>query len=334
MFENRSNQEAKDLVSQMASTRLLGPERERELANQIIETRNLIRKHTSLELSSKRLSTKGKYRNLRISAEQQLTELRDRFFYANVRLIIDVVNQMSRMEEEDMFQYGAIGLMRAIDLFDPNRGSAFSTYANFWIRQSIQRGCDRDESLIAIPVHVRDMMKSLKKHGRKFIAEFGREPELKELCEYAKMNYEKVRNVLKMTETPTSLDHLRSAGDGDSLSIIEMVADPTEPVVERIIETLDREFIRNKVRDAIELMEQEKNEHGDLILLNSARVLRLRFRVGEDGPLSTKQSATRRLEDIGKVMGIKRDKVHQLQKLGVQWIIENIDLREEHVVES
>ena len=144
--------EGKTLLAQMASTPLLGVEGEKELATELRRLRDLIKFYRQTIAESSDATESEFYHAYLSETEAELTRKRDEFFYANVRLVLDIVGSMSRMEYMDMFQWGVIGLMRAVDLYDPTLDVRFSTYATYWIKQAIQRGCDKDESLIALPV--------------------------------------------------------------------------------------------------------------------------------------------------------------------------------------
>ena len=328
--------EGKTLLAQMASTPLLGVEGEKELATELRRLRDLIKFYRQTIADSSDATESEFYHTYLIETERELTAKRDEFFYANVRLVLDIVSGMSRMEYMDMFQWGVVGLMRAVDLYDPTLDVRFSTYATYWIKQAIQRGCDKDESLIALPVHVRDMLKVIRRASIKFVTEFKATPTLEQICTYAGLDYHKVLKIKAVAELPLSLNAPRESFDGsDDGPLLDMFPDEAPSTLEVMIAADERAATTSIIHDCLDRLASVQADDGSFPYARHAQIIRLRYRIGEETPLvdpseDVKVRPNRTLEEVAQMMvsddnpdGITRERARQLQRAGFHWIIQN-----------
>jgi len=218
------------------------------------------------------------------TAKRRLTE-------SNLKLVVSVAKVYSRsgLSLPDLIQEGNIGLIKAVDSFDPERGFRFSTYAVAWIRQSITRAIERHARTIRIPSYVVQRIRRLHRIGSSFQNEFGREPTLEELCERTQLSREKVMRLLEASEALVSLDEC--VKDDGSTSLLERLNDAAASSPEE---------------DALHVESLEMLEHL-MSWLNPQERLIVEKRFGlADGATST-------LQEIGQELNITRERVRQLE---------------------
>lgn len=218
------------------------------------------------------------------TAKRRLTE-------SNLKLVVSVAKVYSRsgLSLPDLIQEGNIGLIKAVDSFDPERGFRFSTYAVAWIRQSITRAIERHARTIRIPSYVVQRIRRLHRIGSSFQNEFGREPTLEELCERTQLSREKVMRLLEASEALVSLDEC--VKDDGTTSLLERLNDAAAS---------------NPEEDALHVESLEVLEHL-MSWLNPQERLIVEKRFGlADGATST-------LQEIGQELNITRERVRQLE---------------------
>jgi RNA polymerase primary sigma factor len=242
--------------------------------------------------------------------------------YSNIRLVLEIANRMHRLEYMEQVQLGAIGLWRATELFDVGRGNRFSTYATWWIRQAIMRGADETDSTIRLPVHVRDVLRDIRRAENIYFQEVGKEPTPEILSRLTGHSVEKIKRVISFLEAPQSLDEELRTEDGTGNERNGFIEDHNAKIEHSYVETDAERRLRGIVHDALIRLEAYIPDGDDKPrYTRHSRVLRLRFRVGEVIP--TDEEPFRTLEQVGKCMGITRERARQLQKDAVKWLKAN-----------
>ncbi|MCC6972406.1 MAG: RNA polymerase sigma factor RpoD [Anaerolineae bacterium] len=218
-------------------------------------------------------------------------EARDHLIRANTRLVVSIAKRyMGRgVPFLDLIQEGNLGLMKAVEKFDYRRGYRFSTYATWWIRQTITRAIADQGRTIRVPVHMSDRIRTLYKTARQLEQEFGRKPTPEEIA--TKMNLEprKVQWMLKVSWRPLSLE--RPVGEDEDSELGSFIEDDTTP-------TPTQSAYQNLLRERVE-------EVLSTLTPREARILRLRFGL-QNGRQYT-------LEEVGQKFGLTRERIRQIE---------------------
>lgn len=218
---------------------------------------------------------------------------RKRLTEKNLRLVISVAKKYRGMglPFEDLIQEGNLGLMKAIDKFDPDRGYRFSTYATWWIRQAVQRSVADKGRTIRVPVHMGEKIRKMARTYNELSAEFEREPTDEEVAAKLEWDVEQVRDVKSALPDATSLDQPIGSGE-DASELGLFIEDEREPEVG---ETVAREMESGWLDEAVEHLPERHRE-----------VLIRRY------GLDDREKAT--LAVLSDEMGISRERVRQLQR--------------------
>ncbi len=216
---------------------------------------------------------------------------RERLVKANSRLVVSMARRYigRGVPFADLIQEGNLGLMRAIERFDPERGYRFSTYAIWWIRQAVSRAVAEQGRLIRLPAHKVEELNRLRRASRRLTKGLGREPTQGELATEMGMESEKVESLLNVVEEPVSLD--TPVGDEEMCTLAEFIEDEETPSPNAVA--------------SHSLLEEQVEEALASLTPREAKVLRLRFGL-EDGRPHT-------LEEVGEEVGLTRERVRQIQ---------------------
>ena len=284
-------------LQEIGRIRLLRPDEEIELARKIADLLQLE------ELAAQFETDNGHYPDTKEWAalvEMPLVKFRRRLMLgrrakekmvqSNLRLVVSIAKKyMNRgLSFQDLIQEGSLGLIRAAEKFDHEKGYKFSTYATWWIRQAITRAIADQSRTIRLPVHLYETISRIKKTTKVLSQEFGRKPTEEEIAESMEMTIEKLRFIAKSAQLPISLETPIGKEEDSRLG----------DFIEADIENPEQDVAKNLLREDLE---------GVLATLSPRErdVLRLRYGL-DDGRMKT-------LEEIGQIFDVTRERIRQIE---------------------
>jgi len=248
------------------------------------------------EIQKTTLLTAENERELAAKIAEGDEKARNKMIESNLRLVVKISKRyMNRgLPFLDLIEEGNMGLIKAVERFKVSKGCRFSTYATWWIRQSIERGLVNQSRTIRLPVHVSDDINKILKTGRILLRELNREPTAEEIAEAMDTKADHVNRLLVLIKKTYSIEH--PIGDSNDFNLMDTIEDSKATDPRSLIEDLNR-------YDCV-------NEWLETLSENERRILELRFGLNDCEPQT--------LDTIGKLFGVTRERIRQIESKSLQ----------------
>ena len=242
-------------------------------------------------------------------------EARTHMIKANLRLVVKIAHDYGNLGLPllDLVSEGNIGLMKAVERFDPTKGGKLSTYAAWWIKQSIKRALANQSKTIRLPVHLVDKISKIRRVAISMSEELGREPTDEELAEEVGISASKLSQLRTVSIRPASLDAPMNEDDGTEFGEIVGDSDAVDPS-----ENLSDKNMQEEITDLLGVLDERERK-----IINS--------RFGLDG------GSARTLEEVGMKFGVTRERIRQLQNIALAKLRRALRKREhpiEHLIQG
>jgi len=233
----------------------------------------------------------SKYFRQLLIAQANDKRAKDNLAKANLRLVVNIAKKYVNrgLHFLDLIQEGNIGLMKAVEKFEFERGYKFSTYATWWIRQAITRAIADQSRTIRVPVHMVETLNKINKIKRTFIQEHGREPSHAELAKELNLDEKKIKNIIKISKEPISLE--TPVGDSEDASIKDFIENENEFSPSDTVASND---LKERVREVLKTLTPREE-----------KVLKMRFGIDV--------ASEHTLEEVGKDFSVTRERIRQIE---------------------
>jgi RNA polymerase primary sigma factor len=247
------------------------------------------------EISKTALLTKEEEIELAAKIQKGDKSARDHMISANLRLVVKIAHDYNNfgLPLLDLISEGNIGLVKAVERFDPSKGGKLSTYAAWWIKQSIKRALANQSKTIRLPVHLVDRISKMRRVTAELAEELDREPTDEEIAYMMDMPVNKVAHLKSVSVRPSSLD--APVGEDGDTSFGDLVGDENQATP---LEDLQQKTMSNDIKSVINLLDDRESE-----------IIQLRFGLDGSHPLT--------LEEVGEKFDITRERVRQIQNIAI-----------------
>ena len=274
---------------------LLKIDEEQKLGKQVYDGRLAKQFLENARLNGEELEPKVERNNLKLVTQGEIAS--NKLAEANYRLVVSIAKKYERsgMNFLDLIQDGNMGLMKAVEKYEYQKGFKFSTYATWWIRQAISRSIAEKSRTIRIPVHMNETINKMNK--RELMQDIGREPTDDEIAQKLGENVEKIQYIKSIARDPMSLE--TPVGEEDDSSLGDFISDPSSITPH---DYLEKELLKESLDEILEKYLTDKEE----------KIIRMRYGIYDSREYT--------LEEIGKIMGITRERVRQIENKAIDKI--------------
>ncbi|MEM1156717.1 MAG: RNA polymerase sigma factor RpoD/SigA [Verrucomicrobiota bacterium] len=239
---------------------------------------------------------------------------RQQMIAANLRLVVKIAKEYNGygLSLGDLISEGNLGLIRAVEKFDPERGTKFSTYASWWIKQAVRRALANQSKTIRLPVHVIDKLTRINRLNSQLTEELGREPDEQELAAELNISTKKLNLLRRASQHTLSLDQPVGNDENTSSSLTDLVQDlgAADPSIE-----LETQNMHELVKDSLDILNERE-----------LKILGLRFGLDGNKPLT--------LAEIGEKFGVTRERIRQLQNGALQKLRKAMEKKERMALQN